>query len=196
MCEEYCHRKCKSCNQTRTDCIECAEFYVKDDKGQCVVESRALDICARARPLLNFIKRRGVKSLLLAVDDLWLYNYHRNQYDGTALVVFETIQFIQEQQYEVVGLDDAKEEIETSVVDTKIDPNLVSEIISSTTVTSSLKDRVSYGSSGYAEQKRMISDRIEKINNSRTDMTARENKIKSSLLYLDQQVTEIIKKRV
>ena len=115
VCEEYCHRKCKSCNQTRTDCIECAEFYVKDDKGQCVVESRALDICARARPLLNFIKRRGVKSLLLAVDDLWLYNYHRNQYDGTAMTVFETIQFVEEQQYEVVGLEGAKEEIETSI---------------------------------------------------------------------------------
>lgn len=89
-----------------------------------------------------------------------------------------------------------KEEIETSVVDTKVDPNLVSEIISSTTVTSSLKDRVSYGSSGYEEQKRMISDRIETINTSRTDMTNRENKIKSSLLHLDQQVNEIIKKRV
>ena len=88
------------------------------------------------------------------------------------------------------------EEIETSVLDTKVDPNLVSEIISSTTVTSSLKDRISYGSSGYEEQKRMISDRIEKINDSRTDMAARENKIKSSLLHLNQQVAEIIKKRV
>ena len=115
MCDEYCHRKCRSCNQTRTDCIECAEFYAKDDRGQCVVESQVLGIVAKVRPVLNFIKRRGVKALFLAVDDLWLYNYHRNQYDGTALVVFETIQFIQEQQYEVVGLDDAKEEIETSI---------------------------------------------------------------------------------
>ena len=87
-------------------------------------------------------------------------------------------------------------EIKKSVKDTKVDHNLVSEIISSTTVTSSLKDRISFGSSGYEEQKRMISDRIEKINNSRTDMTTRENKIKSSLRNLDQQVNEIIKKRV
>ena len=87
-------------------------------------------------------------------------------------------------------------EIENSVVDTKVDPNLVSEIISSTTVASSLKDRISYGSSGYKEQKRMISDRIKKIQNSRTTMTVRENKIKSSLSHLEQQVDEIIKKRV
>ena len=58
-------------------------------------------------------------------------------------------------------------EIETSVRDTKVDPNVVSEIILSTTVTSSLKDRISFGSSGYEEQKRMISDRMEKINISR-----------------------------
>ena len=87
-------------------------------------------------------------------------------------------------------------EIETSVRDTKVDPNVVSEIILSTTVTSSLKDRISFGSSGYEEQKRMISDRMEKINISRTDMANRENKIKSSLLHLDQQINEIIKKRV
>ena len=59
-----------------------------------MVEDEALNILAKIRPMLNFVKRRGVKALFLAVDDLWLYNYHRNQYDGTALVVFETIQFI------------------------------------------------------------------------------------------------------
>ena len=94
VCEEYCHRKCKSCNQTRTDCIECADFYARDEKGECVAESQVLDIMSRIRPMLNFVKRRGVKALFLTVEDLWLYNYHRNQYDGTALVVFETIQFI------------------------------------------------------------------------------------------------------
>ena len=52
------------------------------------------------------------------------------------------------------------EEIETSVIDTKVDPNLVSEIISSTTVTSSLKDRISFGSSGFQEQKRMMMDQL------------------------------------
>ena len=52
-------------------------------------------------------------------------------------------------------------EIKKSVADTKVDPKIVSKIISSTTVVSSLKDRTSFGSSGYDEQKRMISDRTQ-----------------------------------
>ena len=84
-------------------------------------------------------------------------------------------------------------EIKKSVVGTKVNPKIVSKIISSTTVTSSLKDRKSYGSSGYDEQKRMISDRIQKINNYRTDITNRENKINLSIENLEKQVNEIIR---
>ena len=83
-------------------------------------------------------------------------------------------------------------DIKKSVVDTKVDPKLVSEIISSITVVSSLKERKSYGSSGYDEQKRMISDRLKKINDFRTDLTRRENKINSSLEDLKKQIDEII----
>jgi len=84
-------------------------------------------------------------------------------------------------------------EIKKSVVDTKVNPKIVSKIISSTTVVSSLKERKSYGSSGYDEQKRMIADRIQKINNFRTDVTKRENKINSSIKDLEKQVNEIIR---
>ncbi|MCE2505605.1 MAG: argininosuccinate lyase [Nitrosopumilaceae archaeon] len=83
-------------------------------------------------------------------------------------------------------------DIKKSVAGTKTDPKLVSKIISSTTVVSSLKERKSYGSSGYDEQKRMISDRIKKINDFRTDITHRENKINSSLEDLKTQINEII----
>ena len=84
-------------------------------------------------------------------------------------------------------------EIKKSVVDTKVDPKIVSKIISSITVVSSLKDRKSFGSSGYDEQKRMISDRIQKINNYRIAITKRENKINSSIGDLEKQVNEIIR---
>ena len=80
-------------------------------------------------------------------------------------------------------------EIKKSVVDTKVDP----KIVSTTTVVSSLKDRKSFGSSGYDEQKRMISDRIQKINNYRIAITKRENKINSSIGDLEKQVNEIIR---
>jgi len=84
-------------------------------------------------------------------------------------------------------------EIKKSVDGTKVDPKVVSKIISSTTVVSSLKDRTSFGSSGYDEQKRMISDRIDKINQYRIDVSKRENKISSSIDDLKKQVNAIIK---
>lgn len=83
-------------------------------------------------------------------------------------------------------------EIKKSVEGTKIDPKIVSKIISTTSVVSSLKDRKSFGSSGYDEQKRMISDRIQKINTWRSDMSERDNKIKSSIDELQKLVNEII----
>ena len=83
-------------------------------------------------------------------------------------------------------------EIKKSVVDTKVDPKIVLKIVSSVTVVSSLKDRKSFGSSGFDEQKRMISDRIEMINNYRTTITKRENEINSSIENLEKQVKELI----
>ncbi|QLH04121.1 argininosuccinate lyase [Nitrosopumilus oxyclinae] len=83
-------------------------------------------------------------------------------------------------------------EIKKSVADTKVDPKIVSKIISSTTVVSSLKDRKSFGSSGYDEQKRMISDRTLKINQYRSDVLQRENKINACIDDLKKQVKAII----
>ncbi len=67
------------------------------------------------------------------------------------------------------------------------------EIIQSTTITSSLKDRKSFGSSGYDEQKRMIEDRMEKINNYRINATKRDNDISKALDNLSNKITELIK---
>jgi argininosuccinate lyase len=83
-------------------------------------------------------------------------------------------------------------EIKKSVDNTKVDPKIVSKIISSTTVVSSLKERKSYGSSGYDEQKRMISDRIQKISDYRALISKRENKINSSIRDLEKQIHDLI----
>ena len=84
-------------------------------------------------------------------------------------------------------------EIKKSVVGTNVDSKIVSKIISTTTVVSSLKDRKSYGSSGYDEQKRMISERVQKINDYRVNLSKRENKINSSIEDFTKQVKSIIK---
>ena len=84
-------------------------------------------------------------------------------------------------------------EIKQSVVGTSVDSKIVSKIISTTTVVSSLRDRKSYGSSGYDEQKRMISERVQKINDYRVKISKRENKINSSIEDFTKQVESIIK---
>jgi argininosuccinate lyase len=58
---------------------------------------------------------------------------------------------------------------------------------------SSLRDRISFGSSGYAEQKRMIKDRIKKINDYRTNITKRENELSNALESLDEKISILIK---
>jgi len=84
-------------------------------------------------------------------------------------------------------------EISKIAQETKINPKLIMEIIQSTTITSSLKDRKSFGSSGYDEQKRMIEDRMQKINSYRINATKRDNDISKALDNLSNKITELIK---
>ena len=74
-----------------------------------------LDLLSKTRVFLNLIKRRGVKTLFVALDDLWLYNFHKNNYDGTVDIVFKTIKFIEDKQWEIVGLENTKEKIENAI---------------------------------------------------------------------------------
>jgi len=84
-------------------------------------------------------------------------------------------------------------EIKKCIKDISVESKIVSEIIKSTTITSSLKDRISEGSSGFSEQKRMISSRMEKINTYRTNITKRDNKITNALGILSKKVKELTK---
>ncbi|MFB5602846.1 MAG: argininosuccinate lyase [Candidatus Nitrosomaritimum aestuariumsis] len=84
-------------------------------------------------------------------------------------------------------------EIKKSVEGTKVNPTTVAEIIKTTTTISSLQDRISFGSSGYSEQKRMIKNRTKKINDLRTNTTKRENDLSNALEALDQKISNLIK---
>ena len=108
ICKEYCDKKCKTCNQTKSDCYECADFYKKNAAGNCVMKSGSLELVTKIRPFINFIRRKGFKAMFAAVDDIWLYNYHKREYDGTVQNVFETIRFVEEKQWDMVGLEETK----------------------------------------------------------------------------------------
>ena len=84
-------------------------------------------------------------------------------------------------------------EISKAIKDTKADPKIVTEIIQSTTISNSLKERVSQGSSGFSEQKRMITERKTKINDYRTEISHRDNEISNSLENLSNKVKELMK---
>ena len=65
-----------------------------NEKGECVFETSGFELLIKVRPFFNFIRRKGFKSLFIAVDDIWLYNYHRREYNGITNTVFETISFV------------------------------------------------------------------------------------------------------
>ena len=84
-------------------------------------------------------------------------------------------------------------EISKAIKDTKVDPKIITEIIQSTTTSNSLKERISQGSSGFSEQKRMITERKTKINDYRTEISHRDNEISNSLENLSNKVKELMK---
>ena len=82
-----------------------------------MVESQVLSVVKDIRPLLNVLKMRGHKFLFMVVDDLWLYQYHQQEYGGIVHDVFKTISFVQEKQWEIVGLQPYLNELKDKLED-------------------------------------------------------------------------------
>ena len=57
------------------------------------------------------IKINGFKSLFMALSDFRLYAYHIRTYDGITRKVVLIIKFVEDKQWEVVGLAELKEQI-------------------------------------------------------------------------------------
>lgn len=95
VCEQYCHKKCKTCNQTWTDCYECADYYSRNEEGKCVIADKTVEFLRKARGLFNLVRKKGFKFFFLSLDDLWLYNFHSREYDGVVKNVFEMIKLIE-----------------------------------------------------------------------------------------------------
>ena len=70
-----------------------------------------LNIIARIRPFLTLLRGSGIKAFLFIVSDLRLYEYHRQRYDGMVKQVFVVAKFIEDKQWEIVGLVQVKENL-------------------------------------------------------------------------------------
>jgi hypothetical protein len=79
-----------------------------------------LRFASKVRFFLNFIRRGGFKFAFFAIDDIWLYSYHKKKYDGVVKQVLDVIQLLEEKQWELVGLSDAKESLESSIEEVRL----------------------------------------------------------------------------
>jgi len=86
-----------------------------------------------------------------------------------------------------------KSEIKKEIKAKEVSLELLIELIQSTTITSSLHDRTSQGSSGISEQKRMIKHRLGKINAYQTGIKNRSNDVQNSLNNLSKKVKALTK---
>jgi len=82
-------------------------------------------------------------------------------------------------------------EVKKVIKDKKVSLKLLMELIRTTTLTSSLHERKSQGSSGISEQKRMIKHRMGKINAYQTGVKNRSDQVQNSLNKLNQKVKQL-----
>ena len=86
-----------------------------------------------------------------------------------------------------------KSEIKKEIKGKEVSLELLIKLIKSTTITSSLHDRTSQGSSGISEQKRMVKHRLGKINAYQTGIKKRSNDVQNSLNKMNKKVKALTK---
>ena len=84
-------------------------------------------------------------------------------------------------------------EVKKVIKGKEVSLKLLMELIQSTTLTSSLHDRKSQGSSGISEQKRMIKDRMGKINAYQRGIKNRSDQVQNALNNLNRKVKQLTK---
>ena len=82
-------------------------------------------------------------------------------------------------------------EIQKSLKEKEADPKKVMKIIASINAESSLRNRISQGSSGTSEQKRMVSNRRAKVNAYKTGTAKRSGEVASAIEALSKKVKSL-----
>ena len=80
-----------------------------------MIDNEVLSVFISIRPFLNLVRRKGMKLVFMAVDDLWLYRYHQKEYDGIVESVFTVISLVEEKQWEIMGLKSTIEQIKATI---------------------------------------------------------------------------------
>ena len=82
-------------------------------------------------------------------------------------------------------------EVKKVIKSKEVNLKLLMKLIRSTTLTSSLHERKSQGSSGISEQKRMTAHRMKKIEKYQTGVKTRSDAVQYSLNHLDKKVKQL-----
>jgi hypothetical protein len=51
---------------------------------------------------MNFLRRGSLKFAFFVIDDLWLYSYHKKNYEGVVKDTLEIIQYLEEKQWNAI----------------------------------------------------------------------------------------------
>ena len=72
------------------------------NNGECVVESDAVQIAIWANALLSNLRIRRMKFIFFAVDNFWLYEYHKGNYTWLTDNIFKTIRFVESKKSQLI----------------------------------------------------------------------------------------------
>ncbi len=136
------------------------------------------------------MKKSAESSYLVALDVAEILVYGGIPFRTAHGIVGRLVQMAHDDKKQLSKL--SLSEVTRAIKGTKADPEMVLKTIQTVNISSSLETRTSVGSSGYAEQRRMIDDRIKKINSYRTKTISIDNQISKALDRLSSKVQELV----
>ncbi len=135
------------------------------------------------------MRKAAEDGYLIALDLAEKLVHHDIPFRKSHQIIGRLVKFAHKSGKPISKLNES--EVKKVIKGKEVSLKLLMELIQSTTITSSLHDRKSQGSSGISEQKRMIKDRMGKINAYQTGVKNRSDQVQNSLNKLNQKVKQL-----
>ena len=137
------------------------------------------------------MKKAAEDGYIIALDLAEKLVHHDIPFRKSHQIIGRLVKFAHKSGKPISKLNES--EVKKVIKGKEVSLKLLMELIQSTTITSSLHDRKSQGSSGISEQKRMVKDRMGKINVYQTGIKNRSNQVQNSLNNLNRKVKQLTK---
>ena len=135
------------------------------------------------------MKKAAEDGYIIALDLAEKLVHHDIPFRKSHQIIGRLVKFAHKSGKPISKLNES--EVKKVIKGKEVSLKLLMELIQSTTITSSLHDRKSQGSSGISEQKRMIKDRMGKINAYQRGIKNRSDQVQNSLNKLNQKVKQL-----